>query len=212
MSIPSFHSPRIWKNGRGKLKRRVIKSSAPLFKASRPKTYRVQVNSYRKRVSQRLWQLLWSKVFWKRVLLVGVVVVLFSSILVVYYSKDLPSPNKIIDRSVAQSTKIYDRTGEKLLYEVSGQQKRTLIELQDIPQEAIWATISVEDKKFYQHGGISLRGTIRSILVDIFTGSKAQGGSTLTQQFVKNAILTNEKKISRKIKEWVLAYRMEQKF
>ena len=212
MSIPSLHSPRNWRGGRGKLKRRVIRSSAPLFKAPRQKTYRVQVNSYRKKITQKLWQIVWSKIFWKRLFLIGVVGVLFLAILVVYYSKDLPSPNKVIDRSIAQSTKIFDRTGEKLLYEVSGQQKRTLVELKDIPQEAIWATISVEDKKFYQHGGISLRGTSRSILVDIFTGSKAQGGSTLTQQFVKNAILTNEKKISRKIKEWVLAYRIEQKF
>ncbi len=129
-----------------------------------------------------------------------------------WYSRDLPDPNKIIDRSVAQSTKIYDRTGEHLLYEIHGTQRRTVIELKDIPTYAIKATIAIEDKTFYEHQGFNLPRIIKSVLYDIVTGSKAQGGSTLTQQFVKNAILTNEKAISRKIKELVLSYQIEQKF
>jgi membrane peptidoglycan carboxypeptidase len=107
---------------------------------------------------------------------------------------------------------LYDRTGQHLLYEIHGTQRRTLVELKDIPSYAIKATIAIEDKTFYEHQGFNLPRIIKSILVDLVTGSKAQGGSTLTQQFVKNAILSNEKAISRKIKELVLSYQIEQKF
>jgi len=130
---------------------------------------------------------------------------------IAWYSRDLPDPNKIIDRSLAQSTKIYDRTGEHLLYEIHGDQRRTVIELKDIPQYAIDATIAVEDKNFFKHSGISLWGIIRGQIVPRLQGKRAQGGSTLTQQFVKNAILTNERSFSRKFREWILSYRLEQK-
>ncbi|RJO59609.1 hypothetical protein C4546_00775 [Candidatus Parcubacteria bacterium] len=129
-----------------------------------------------------------------------------------WIAKDLPDPNKIKDRAVAQSTKIYARDGETLLYDIHGDIKRTLIKLQDVPEHVRQATISLEDREFYKHGGISFRGLIRSIIVDIFSGSKSQGGSTITQQFVKNSILTTEKKFTRKIKEIVLAYEIEKRF
>ncbi|MCX6784953.1 MAG: transglycosylase domain-containing protein, partial [Candidatus Komeilibacteria bacterium] len=74
------------------------------------------------------------------------------------------------------------------------------------------SAIALEDKNFYNHQGFSLLGIIRSVLVDILKGSAAQGGSTLTQQFVKNALLSQEKRISRKIKELILSYRIEQKY
>lgn len=138
---------------------------------------------------------------------------IFAFIVFAWYARELPNPNQINERNIAQSTKIYDRTGETLLYEIHGDQKRTLINLDQIPNHAVQATIAVEDKNFYKHRGISFLGITRAIIVDILRGGKAsQGGSTLTQQFVKNAILTNEKKISRKIKEWVLSYEIEKKF
>jgi 1A family penicillin-binding protein len=129
-----------------------------------------------------------------------------------WYSRDLPDPDKILDRSVAQSTKIYDRTGEHLLYEIHGDENRTLIELEDIPDSARWATILMEDRSFYEHQGFDLIGIIRAILANILRGGKAQGGSTITQQFVKNAILTTEKSYERKIKELILSYQIERKF
>lgn len=153
---------------------------------------------------------------WKAVGLIAVFGFLAGVIIVVgafaWISRDLPDPNKIKDRAVAQSTKIYARDGTTLLYDVHGDIKRTLVKLQDIPLKAQQATISLEDRDFYKHGGISIKGLIRSIIVDIFSGSKSQGGSTITQQFVKNSILTSEKKIARKIKEIVLAYEIERKF
>lgn len=134
-----------------------------------------------------------------------------------FYSKDLPDPNKIIDRDIAQSTKIYDRTGEHLLYEIHGAERRTLIELSQIPQYAIDATIAIEDKNFYKHKGLSLPHIAKAIVLEVLQkirlyNGTVPGGSTLTQQFIKNAVLTTEKSYARKIKEFVLAYRIEQKF
>lgn len=129
-----------------------------------------------------------------------------------WFSRDLPRPDKIIDRSVAQSTKIFDRTGEHLLFEVHGAENRTVIKLEDIPEYMKWSTILVEDKKFYEHQGFDLKGIARAVILDVLTLSKSQGGSTLTQQLIKNALLTNEKAVSRKIKELVLAYQIERKF
>lgn len=132
--------------------------------------------------------------------------------LIAYYSKDLPDPYKIMDRSVPLSTKIYDSKGETLLYEVHGAEQRTLVTVSELPKYIIQSTIAVEDKEFYNHSGISIRGIIRGIFKQLLKGERVQGGSTLTQQFVKNAILTDERRVSRKIKEWVLSYRIEKKF
>jgi 1A family penicillin-binding protein len=132
--------------------------------------------------------------------------------MVAWYSRDLPDINKLIDRSSPLSTKIYDNKGETLLYEVHGAEQRTLVTISEIPDYIKQATIAVEDKDFYNHSGISIRGIIRGQIIPRLQGKRAQGGSTLTQQFVKNAILTNERRVSRKFKEWVLSYRIEQKF
>ncbi|MFZ5364633.1 MAG: penicillin-binding protein [Patescibacteria group bacterium] len=125
-----------------------------------------------------------------------------------WFSRDLPDPNKIMDRDIAQSTQIYDRTGETVLYEVHGEEKRTLVPLEEIPNTVKWATIAIEDKEFYQHHGFSYTGVLRAVL---FGGSRG-GGSTITQQFVKNAILTSERTFTRKVKELILAYQLEKKF
>ncbi len=129
-----------------------------------------------------------------------------------WFSRELPNPNKLIERTVPLSTKIYDRTGTHILYEIHGDQQRTLIKLDDIPEYARKATIAVEDKNFYTHNGFDLKGIVRSILINLLKGGKAQGGSTITQQFIKNALLTNEKTYIRKIKELVLSYQLEQNF
>ena len=126
-------------------------------------------------------------------------------------SKDLPNPDQLIERDIAQSTTIYDRSGENILYEFHGDEKRTLIDLNDIPDHAKQATIAIEDKNFYKHGGFSVWAMIRTAVTNVLYGKRA-GGSTLTQQFVKNALLSPEKKYSRKIKEILIAQRIEQRF
>ncbi len=129
-----------------------------------------------------------------------------------WIAKDLPNPGEVNKRVIVQSTKIYDRTGDHLLYEVHGEEKRTVIPFDDMPDVIKFATISLEDQDFYNHYGIKLTSILRSLLRDIVTLDKAQGGSTITQQFVKNTLLSNEKTLVRKVKEVILSLEMETKF
>lgn len=126
-----------------------------------------------------------------------------------WLSGQIPDPNQLEVRQLPQSTKIYDRTGEELLYEIHGSEQRTLVKLEELPEYVKHATIAIEDKDFYNHKGVSLWGIMRGVVWRKIRGLSVQGGSTLTQQFVKNAILTNERSIERKIKEWLLAYKIE---
>lgn len=150
------------------------------------------------------------------VIALGCIGVLLGGLLVVgalaWYSKDLPNPNKVIDRVIAESTKIYDRTGTVLLYEIHGNEKRTVVELDQISPYIINATIAAEDRDFYNHRGFKLTAIIRSAIINVLRGHRAQGGSTITQQFIKQAILTTEKSFERKFKELILAYQIEKKF
>lgn len=129
-----------------------------------------------------------------------------------WVGRDMPNPNALIDRTVSQSTKIYDRTGETLLYEVHGGERRTLISFADIPPHVVNALVSSEDDGFYEHFGIDIKGIIRSIVIDVLTLSKQQGASTITQQLVKNAILSSEKSYGRKVREILLSLRIEARF
>ena len=113
------------------------------------------------------------------------------------------------ERVISESTKIYDRTGEIILYDVHGTIKRTVIPLEDIADYTQKATLAIEDAEFYSHQGIKPSATLRAVLINLSTGQLQQGGSTITQQVIKNTLLTKEKKISRKIKEWVLALKLE---
>ena len=127
--------------------------------------------------------------------------ILFTIGVFVYFMKDLPSPNSVNARVVAESTKIYDRTGQHLLYDVHGEEKRTIVDFDQIPDNVKYATIALEDQDFYSHHGIKITSIIRSALKDVIKGGAAQGGSTITQQFIKKALLTDEKTITRKIKK-----------
>lgn len=121
--------------------------------------------------------------------------------------KDLPSPKKLAEPVYPVSTKIFDRHGE-LLYEIYNEKKRTPIKLEDVPQDLINATIAIEDKDFFKHRGFSARGILRSLYTTAFK-HQLQGGSTITQQLVKNALLTQERTIKRKIREALLAFATE---
>src|SRR3989344_1514544 len=118
-----------------------------------------------------------------------------------------PTPDiaSFADRQVMQSTKIYDRTGEILLYDYNRDAKRDMVTLSNISPNIINATIAVEDSSFYNHGGIRFTSIIRAIIADALGASLSQGGSTITQQVVKNTLLTSRKSIVRKLHEWVLA-------
>lgn len=126
--------------------------------------------------------------------------------------RPIPDLNNFDSRKVAQSTKIYDRTGKTVLYDLNHDVKRNVVPLSEISVNLQKATLAIEDSGFYGHGGISLRGIVRAIITDITTRSFAQGGSTITQQVVKNTILTGQKSITRKVQEVILAVKLEQKY
>jgi 1A family penicillin-binding protein len=159
----------------------------------------------------------WTRWFFLSCLFVGLIGLLGTIVLFVWVSKDLPEPGKLLQRLIPESTKIYDRTGENLLYEIHGDQKRTLIKLEEIPDYTIKAFIALEDKTFFEHQGLSLKHIFKAVVlygfqkIGLYNGV-VPGGSTLTQQLVKNSILTNEKTVTRKIKEWLLSYQLEKKF
>ncbi len=121
----------------------------------------------------------------------------------------LPAPHALLARRVVQSTKIYDRTGGVLLYEIHGEEKRTVIPFADIPAAVKNATIAIEDANFYRHPGIDLRGILRALVTDIMTQNFRQGGSTITQQLVKNSLLGHERTIRRKFREAMYALVLE---
>jgi len=145
--------------------------------------------------------------------LIGIgLIILVGFILVFLLMKDLPSPELLNSRQIPESTKIYDKTGKVLLYEVFDEERRTIIPFEEIPQTVKNATISIEDKDFYTHPAFDFKSFVRAAIANIVGGWGSQGGSTITQQLAKNAFLSREKTISRKIKELILAFRLEKKF
>ncbi len=139
-------------------------------------------------------------------ILAGVTVFAFS------LARSIPDAGRISERTVAESTKIYDRTGKVLLYEIHGEERRTVIPLSAIPDQMEQATIVAEDDNFYKHIGLDGRGILRAFIKNITSGDITQGGSTITQQLVKNSILTSERTFGRKIKEAVLAILLERRY
>lgn len=133
----------------------------------------------------------------------------FMVLLFAWYSKDLPSPTKI-KRASGISTIIYDRNGETL-YDIYKEQDRIPVELDQVSQYLKQATIAIEDKEFYKHQGFSLKGILRAFFNIIFK-RRLEGGSTLTQQLVKNVLLSFERTLPRKIKEFVLAVEIERRY
>ena len=122
----------------------------------------------------------------------------------------IPDFKSFNDRVVQSSSKIYDRTGTILLYDVNQGVKRTVIPYEELGTNIINATVAIEDSEFYQHKGIRISSIIRATIWAKLTGRSVQGGSTITQQLIKNTLLTSERSITRKVKEWILALKIEQ--
>jgi len=153
-------------------------------------------------------------IFWVLiVLLLGFVLMVFSGLgLFIYYARDLPRPEKFAERAFIESTKIYDRTGETVLYELYGEEKREIISLNDMPEHLKQAVIATEDANFYSHHGIDFWGIIRAIKINLSIGQPLYGGSTISQQLIRSTFLTREKTIKRKIREIILAIELERRY
>ena len=120
----------------------------------------------------------------------------------------IPDLSAFQNIQVSQSTKIYDRTGTIMLYSINPNTRRTVVPFDQISPYIKNATIAIEDSDFYTNIGIKPLSIIRSVIVDIFSGGYDQGGSTITQQVIKNSLLTSHKTIARKIQELVLAVKL----
>ncbi len=124
-------------------------------------------------------------------------------------SLQVPDLASIQNRKVSQSVRLYDRTGTVLLYNLNTNEQRIVVPLAQISPNIVNATLSIEDPNFYNHKGIEFTAILRAIIVDLIPGGLTQGGSTITQQVVKNTLLNSKKTLSRKLKEWVLAVKLE---
>jgi len=160
----------------------------------------VTKNYHEFRTDRKYW---WKKTT-KRLRFIGVPLIVCILLFWFFILRDLPAPSKLGRYDIPLSTKIYDRNGE-LLYEVFSDENRTLITLDQIPENLKNATVAIEDKEFYRHGGVNpIGGMLRAVKSSI-EKQRLEGGSTITQQLIKSALLTPERTIQRKVKEIILA-------
>lgn len=139
----------------------------------------------------------------------GLGAVIFGSILIWLSTVSLPDFSAFNDRKQVNSTKVYDRTGEIVLYDLGSDVRRTSIPYTEMGVNIKNATVAIEDSNFYQHKGIRLKAIARALLADIRHTGAVQGGSTITQQVIKKSLLSDKKTIVRKLKEIILALKLE---
>lgn len=144
---------------------------------------------------------------------IGVTVVVFiGALYIVTILRSVPDVTLLSQNRVAESTKIYDRTGKVLLYELYGEQRRTVVAPKQIPDIVRKATLAVEDRNFYNHSAVDWRSIARALIANLLHGGVVQGGSTITQQLAKKAFLTDDRTFSRKFKELIISYNLENKY
>jgi 1A family penicillin-binding protein len=141
-----------------------------------------------------------------------VLVVAILASLATYLYFNTPSVNTLTSSKITQTSVIYDRTGQHVLYEIHGEENRKVISHDEIPASVRLATIAAEDNEFYSHKGIDPKAIIRSLKADVSSNEIQQGGSTITQQLARNVFLTREKTFKRKIFEVILAFKIEMAF
>ena len=143
------------------------------------------------------------------VFLLAIIIIVLAVVLIWVSSLDIPDLSTFDDRKILQSTKIYDRTGEVLLYDLHQDVKRTSIPLEEISYHLRNATVAIEDDQFYNHIGVDFRAIIRAAITNLQSGEVSQGGSTITQQVIKNSLLQRDQTLTRKAKEAILAIKLE---
>lgn len=138
------------------------------------------------------------------------VILLMAAVLIWLSTLEIPDLSSFEERRVQQSTKIYDRTGEIMLYDLHQDVRRTVVPYDQISPYVKNATVAIEDDQFYSHFGIDVKAIIRAAVSNVQEGGLGQGGSTITQQVIKNSVLQREKTFTRKAKEAILALKLEQ--
>ena len=125
----------------------------------------------------------------------------------VYVLRDIPNPSKLVSDVYPENSEMYDRNG-KLIFEIYSDKRRNAIDFDQVPEKLIKATMAIEDANFYNHAGFDIKGIVRGLFRTLFQ-KRLQGGSTITQQLVKNALLTPERTWTRKVKEAILTVATE---
>src|SRR5258708_334868 len=180
----------------------VIYKAKQYRKKHKTRVYRIKISFFRRfELRTRI-----------KILIIGIFVIGILGLSTWYFIfKGLPFPHELVTRKVNATTSIFDRNGI-LLYQIYKDQNRTPVALTQIPQTVKDATLASEDVNFYSERGFSLKGILRALVANITKKGLSEGGSTITQQLVKNTLLTNEKTITRKIKELVLSIEVEASF
>ena len=127
-----------------------------------------------------------------------------------HYTKELPPLSQLKEYKMISGTKVYDKTGR--LVKIFASEDRRTIRLSDVSDTLINAILAIEDDKFYQHKGIDFTAILRAFLSNLSTGRIRQGASTITQQLARDMFLTLERSFSRKLKEILLAFKIERNF
>lgn len=140
----------------------------------------------------------------------GILILILGILIIWFTSLEIPDFKSFENRKIVNSTKIYDRTGKILLYDIHQDIKKTDIPFEKMGINIKNATVAIEDSEFYNHNGIRITSIIRAILSNLFNIGIGGGGSTITQQLVKNTLLTQKVSYIRKIKEWILAIKIDQ--
>lgn len=159
----------------------------------------------------------WIKRNWKEIIIDVLIfgfagfIIIAAGLLVWISTLEIPDLSAFEERRVLQSTKIYDRTGEVVLYDLHQDVRRTIVPFEEISQNIKDATVAIEDDQFYNHIGIDIRAIIRAALSNFSQGDLlgGQGGSTITQQVIKNSVLQRDKTLTRKVKEAILSIKLE---
>lgn len=176
----------------------------------RKKTAHAVATAHRLHKKHGTWGLL------KHGLLVGFggLFLLFGLLFIWIMTQPIPDIDSFQSRKLSNSTTLLDRTGEVILYDIGESSDRTPVPSSEMSQNIKNAIIAIEDTEFYTHHGVRFDSTIRAVLATIQSKiglpTQTQGGSTITQQLVKNTILTSDQSVTRKLKEWFLAFRLEQ--
>lgn len=210
LKIPNFSAPSLSFLAWPFLK---IKQVSLLFKTNKPKKKR---RTYAIKVDQLPKKSLLSKILPTPIRIVLILVVFLSAFFFYSYflivtAHDLPSPQKLTQIDSPATTEFYDRNG-KLLYRLYEGKNRTPVKLADLPKPLVQATIAIEDKNFYAHNGVDIYGVTRAAIAMVQNHQIQGGGSTITQQLIKNTLLTPEQTFKRKVKEVMLAFWAERLF
>ncbi len=164
-----------------------------------------------KKLSRKKWGIMWTTIKYGALLCLGGLGVLV--FLFFYYTYDLPRPEKFTETPFIQSTRIYDRTGKILLYDIYGEEKRIIIPFDKISDNLKRAVLASEDARFYSHHGVDIRSIVRSVLINTTNIKNVfRGTSTITQQLIRSVYLSPQKTLGRKIREIVLSIELERRY